>query len=216
MSGVGEASLVLGIISSVIAIVDGAKQVYDTAEKGEGLPEAFREVAERLPIVRTILASAEKHISDGDIDEPSCKAMKPVIERCGKKAESLNKLFKRVIPPDDASRAERYLKAVRTLGKGGKVETLMRGMLEDIQLLACDYGLKAVTADQIEQIAKAMKEVSEIEASVSDSEFQGTTATNNMFGDGTQNVNNVDGDQYLATGSAKMYNATSMTFGKDD
>jgi hypothetical protein len=217
MSG-AEAILVLGVVSSVIAVVDGAKQVYDAAANAEGLPEAFREVAERLPIVQNILASAEKHISDGDIDENSCKAMKPVIERCGKRAENLDKLFRKVIPPGDASRPERYLKAVRTLGKGGKVETLMMGMLEDTQLLASDYGLQAFTKDQIEQIAKALKEVSDIKISVPDSEFYDSTTTTNILGDvhGTQNINNVEGNQYLATGSAKQYNATTMSFGKDN
>jgi len=54
MSG-AEAILVLGVISSVISIVDGAKQAYDAAASAEGLPEAFREVAARLPIVRNTL-----------------------------------------------------------------------------------------------------------------------------------------------------------------
>jgi hypothetical protein len=40
MSGAG-AILVLGVISSVISIVDGAKQEYAAAANTEGLPEAF-------------------------------------------------------------------------------------------------------------------------------------------------------------------------------
>jgi hypothetical protein len=192
--------------------------VYDAAANVEGLPEAFREVVERLPRVRNILASAEKHIRDGDIDENPCKAMKPVIERCGKRAENLDKLFRNVIPPGDVSRPERYLNTVRILGKGGKVETLMMGMLEDTQLLASDYGLQAFIKDQIEHIAEALKEVSDIKISVPDSEFHDSTTTTNIPGDvhGTQNINNVKGNQILETGSAKLYNATTMSFGKDN
>jgi hypothetical protein len=76
--------------------------------------------------------------------------------------------------------------------------------LEDTQLLASDYGLQAFTKDQIEQIAKALKEVSDIKISVPDSEFYDSTTTTNILGDvhGTQNINNVEGNQYLATGSA--------------
>jgi len=96
----------------------------------------------------------------------------------------------------------------------------MHGMLEDVQLLASDYGMNTVTTDQIEQIAKALKEISDIKPSVPDSEFHDTAYTTNMLGDvhGTQNINNVERDQYLAIGSAKMdiYNATSMSFGKKD
>ncbi len=85
MAEVADASLLLGFISSVIAAVDGAKQVYNAAVNAEDLPEAFREVAERLTIVLNILASAEKHISDADVNESSCKAMKPVIVSCGRR-----------------------------------------------------------------------------------------------------------------------------------
>ena len=59
MSG-GEAALVLGVISSVISIIDAIKQVYDAAANVQGLPEAFREVSARLLIVR-ILVAAQKH-----------------------------------------------------------------------------------------------------------------------------------------------------------
>lgn len=47
MSG-AEASFALHAISSIIAIVDATKKVYDTATNTEGLPEAFREVDCRL------------------------------------------------------------------------------------------------------------------------------------------------------------------------
>ena len=50
MSG-AEAIAILGVISSIISIVDGTKQVYDAATNAQGLLEAFREVDARLPIV---------------------------------------------------------------------------------------------------------------------------------------------------------------------
>lgn len=64
MSGV-EAITILGLISSIIAIVDGIKRVHDTASNTRGLPEAFREVAARLPIVQDISSSAKRHVEDG-------------------------------------------------------------------------------------------------------------------------------------------------------
>ena len=105
MSG-AEAIAILGIISSVISIVDGTKQVYDAASNTNGLPEAFREVAARLPIVRDILDSAKRHIIAGDTNEESCKAAMNVVESCQSKAQNLEEIFKKVIPADDASRSE--------------------------------------------------------------------------------------------------------------
>jgi hypothetical protein len=148
MSG-AEAILVLGVISSVISIIDGIKQVYDAAADAEGLPDTFREVAGRLPLVKTILAAAQQQIDGGKADEASCKAMRPVIEACEEKSKKLDVLFRKVVPPDDASRLDRYFKAARTLGKGSQVESLMKGMLEDLQLLANNHGIKTVTTEQI-------------------------------------------------------------------
>lgn len=68
MSG-AEAIAVLGVISSIISIVGGTKKVYDAATNARGLPQAFREVADRLPIVKNILDLAKQHIEEGNVNE---------------------------------------------------------------------------------------------------------------------------------------------------
>lgn len=83
MSG-AEAIAVLGVIASIISIIDGTKQVYDAATDAHGLPEAFREVATRLPIIQRILASAKQRIEEGDTDEDSCKGVKDIVQSCHK------------------------------------------------------------------------------------------------------------------------------------
>jgi N-terminal domain on NACHT_NTPase and P-loop NTPases len=65
-----------GWISSIISIVDGFKQIYDATTNAQGLPEAFRDAAGRLPIVRNILGSAKQHIGKGHVDESSCTGVK--------------------------------------------------------------------------------------------------------------------------------------------
>ena len=76
MSG-AEAIAVLGVISSIISIVDGTKQVFDAATNAEGLLAAFREVAGRLLIVTNILDKSKQHISDD-----SCKGVKQIVDAC--------------------------------------------------------------------------------------------------------------------------------------
>ena len=219
MSG-AEAIAVLGIISSVISIIDAAKQVHDGASNAVGLPEAFREVAGRLPLVTAILKSAEQPIRDGKLDEASCEAIKPLVEECKSRAKALDDMFQKVLPPDDASRLDRYIRAAKTLGKGGKVETLMKGLLDDVTLLASRHGLETATAHQLDQVENAIQELSTMEPSVPDSEFQETTFTNNNFGDGPMTNNNVSGNQkYQANyGTGKQFQAETQTFnmGKDD
>jgi hypothetical protein len=46
MSGIGEASAVLGLISSIIAIFEVAHEIYDAASDVSGLPKKFRVAAD--------------------------------------------------------------------------------------------------------------------------------------------------------------------------
>ena len=201
MSG-AEATVVLGVISSIISIVDGTKQVYDAVINAQGLPEAFYEVTARLLIVQNILGSAKRHV-EGDTDEDSCKGVKDIVEGCRRKAKKLEELFQKVIPADGAFRAERYLSAVRTLGKGSRVETLMKGILEDVQLLAINYSITTVTDTQRKEVAEAIREVAALLPSLLEHAIEGTGFTAIHSGSGP--INQAQGDQYNNPGSSQIY-----------
>ncbi|KAH9203473.1 hypothetical protein DL95DRAFT_472355 [Leptodontidium sp. 2 PMI_412] len=51
---------VIGLISSVIAIIEAAKTVYDAAADAKGQPEEFRQVAARLPLLIGLLDNAKR------------------------------------------------------------------------------------------------------------------------------------------------------------
>lgn len=159
MSG-AEAIVVLGLISSTISIVGGIKKVYEAAKSAHGLPKAFCEVAGRLPIVGNILSLAEQNIHNGNVDEDSCQGVKQVAKACEEKAKKLDELFHKAISPDGASDLKRYYKAVKACGKSSEVERLMKRILEDVQLLTCEHGMKIATKIQQDQIAQAITEVS--------------------------------------------------------
>jgi hypothetical protein len=92
----------------------------------------------------------------------------------------------------------------------------MKGMLEDVQLLACERYMKMATKAQQEQISKAITEVSAVPPSVPEHVFQETGFTNINSGLGTQTNYNAQGE-YIAQGQARQYNAPggTMNFGKD-
>jgi hypothetical protein len=213
MSG-AEAVLVLGVISSIISIVDGIKQVYDAATDAKGLPEAFREVDARLPIIQNILNSAQRHISEGLVNEDSCKGVKSVVSACEKKTQRLDEIFHKVIAVDGATDLKRYYKAVTAYGKGNEVEKLMQGILEDIQLLSCAHGLKTATEAQQEELAKVITEISAVLPSVPEQEFKKSGIMANYSGSGTQYIAH---GEYIAQGEARQYNSGGgpMHFGKD-
>lgn len=208
---------VLGIISAVITIVDTIKQLYDGAHDSTGLPEAFREVTARLPLVRKILESVDSHLRGNETDDSSAEA-KAVLGQAQTKVLALKTLFDKVIPLDDDPRVDRYIKLVRTLGKGTKVETLMLGLMTDVQLLVSKCGLENATSQQIDQLHTAIEEISKIEPSVADSELPQWSFTNTNHGSGTQTNNNVAGDarlnQLYGNGTQNNYTGGVLNFGK--
>ena len=158
MSG-AKAGFVVGLIASVISIIEATKQ----DAKGQQ-PEAFRQVAARLPLVIEILHSAEERAQA--IDKAAQEALEPILESCKAKAENLKKIFQ-VIRKDDDKWYDRYKKALGTLGKGDKVECLMEGILKDIQVLACER-LGTATESQVKEIEEAIKQMNEMPSSFPD------------------------------------------------
>lgn len=217
MSG-AESLAVLGAVSSIITIVDATRKDYNAATNVNGLPEAFREVAGRLPIVLNILNSAKQSIDQGTVRPDSLESVKQSVEACKMKATRLDMLFHKAIPADGATSLNRYYKAVRAQGKGNGVEKLMKEMLEDLQLLACERGMKTATKAQEEEISKAIKEVSAIPRSVPEHFQEKTNFTANYSGSGAQTNYNARGE-YIAQGQARQNNYNSgggaMYFGKD-
>ena len=130
-----------------------------------------------------------------------------------KKAKKLGVLFQKVIRADGASRAERYPLVVRTLCKGNRVETLMKGMLEDVQLLAIDHGMTTVADTQRKEVADAIEEVAALHPSIPENAIEGTGFTS--IHSGSDPINQVQGDQYNNFGSGQIYHAQSMTFGSN-
>jgi alkaline phosphatase len=200
MSGVGEASLVLGIISSIISIIDATKQVYEAIEDEVGLPTNFKKSATRLPLISKLLEDAERYVNN-TADESIKAAFASTLEDCKVQATQLQELFEKVMPEESDSRWDRYVKAARTIGKGGRVESLVGGILDDLQLLATRFP-EVTTPRGKDQLAKAIEEVTKMEPSLPDGFEQtpayahyGSGAQNNNTGGGTQNNNNSTGNQ---------------------
>jgi hypothetical protein len=165
MSG-AEAGFAIGLISGLISIIEATKTVYDAARDAKGQPEAFRQVAARLPVVVEILQSAKRRAQN--LNEMEQEALEPVIESCEAKAESLNKLFRKVIQKDDDKWYDRYKKAIATVAKGSKVESLMGEILKDVQVIACEKLEATATSAQVKELEAAIKEMKEMPSSLTD------------------------------------------------
>ena len=81
-----ETGFVVGLISATITIIEATKAIYDSAKDVQGQPEAFRQVAARLPLVARILHNARARSSA--LNETEQEALEPVLESCKVKTEA--------------------------------------------------------------------------------------------------------------------------------
>ncbi|KAJ6262540.1 Vegetative incompatibility protein [Drechslerella dactyloides] len=189
-----EASVVVGLISSVISIIDATKRLYDAAKDAKGQPEAFRQVAARLPLVETILQEAGSRAQTLNVNKE--EALKPIVESCNQKARNLKKIFKKVLKKDDDKWFDRYKKIVSTLVKGQRVESLMGDILKDVQMIACEAG--TATDAQVKEIDHAIEQINELPSSLQDE--TGPVVTQNHRGSGHNIANTGRGAQHNGTG----------------
>ncbi|KAI6791304.1 hypothetical protein KC367_g8101 [Hortaea werneckii] len=232
MSG-AEVITVLGLISSVITIIETSRDVFDAASSADGLHEAFRAVSQNIPLVLTILRDCkttqelvEQDYSltvDEDLKhdiEESNKAVKPLIQACQDDAKQLQQIFQKVVPEDDTSRVERYKKAARAVlpGKKRKVEDLMKNILEKLQLLHTSRFFKSenerTNENRSKELDTAITQLSELSPSLRDNESQyNHHGSGGIFihpGNGTQNNYNQSGGS-----GNKQYNAGTLNIGRD-
>lgn len=235
MSGVEAVGLVLGIISSVISVVEATHKIFDAANDPKGLHEAFRKAAEKLPLVLRTLKAAERIqermeaecTSSNDTAKKqqiaaTSSEVEPFFETCKNDARALEDIFRRVLPGDDATRAERYQKALKSVlpRKGKKVEGLMQEILENLQLLQNHHYFQAADAEvgvkiDFKEIASGIEE---LKAFNKTSGAQDSDAGFHHSGSGAINVNSGRGEQFInsITGGKNnsQHNAKNQYFGQ--
>ncbi|OAA62072.1 repressible alkaline phosphatase precursor [Akanthomyces lecanii RCEF 1005] len=170
---------VLGIISAVISIVDATSKVYHAAKDEAGLPPNFKTVAAKLPLITRLLDDTERFVIK-EAGEGLTLALRPIVTDCNMKATQLQHLFEKVITAEGASRSERYVKAARTIGKGGRLLTTQIP--------------QAVSRRGQENLSEAIEDVSKVKPSLPDGFEDESTYAN--YGSGVQNVNTGPGSLY--------------------
>lgn len=194
MSG-AEAAFVIGLVSGVIAIVEATKTVYDAAKDAKGQPEAFRQVAARLPLVIKILGQAKERLLT--LDETDQEAQEDLLKSLKDKTAKLEEIFQKVVRKDDDKWYERYTKAAKTVLKGDKVEGLMEGILKDIQVLAFERLTGVATEADKKEVEEGIKHMKQLPPSL-----EGETAyvVQNHQGSGNNNANTGAGAMHTGTG----------------
>ncbi|KAJ6019784.1 hypothetical protein N7499_003119 [Penicillium canescens] len=162
MSG-AETSLVDVQASSVISIIDATLDYYLHMKDKKDLPEAFHSVARVLSTVRDILGAFREQINR----PPGIGIAKSqsAIITFDNEAIWLREMFHIVARSGEEPCAE-YLKAALTVSKGVPVESMMKKILEGVQLLVDDHLVDMASDKQTKALAKALEEISTIPPSI--------------------------------------------------
>lgn len=135
--------------------------MYTAYRDIDGVPDVVKNALAQFHLVRATLSDVrtdvDKHHRNHSPE--SYQAMKEVLRSCETKISSLDKIFSAIIPPPQEhmkkqpslrQRLIRFTTAVSfTFSRGKKVEYLMMGVLQDIQLLASNRILSSTTRDHI-------------------------------------------------------------------
>ncbi|KAK0618813.1 hypothetical protein B0T14DRAFT_431703 [Immersiella caudata] len=150
---------VISLISAIVGIIDGAVKLYNAASDVSGAPEAVRDAAARLPLIKQTLMTAIAGLNrDAKESQELYSAMYTCLKSCYKKIEKLDGIFRKVISPRGASRARRLFGAARASIKEDTVVTLMDGIRDDLQVLAANYGIRLATRTEMKTLLQTISD----------------------------------------------------------
>jgi hypothetical protein len=187
---------VISGISAIIGIIDASIKIYDSAQKDLKLSETFKAVGRRLPVILDTLQTCKSHLEPIEDTIPSdvCEALEKTLEACDDKAGRLRQIFEKVIPGENEAWKKRYVKVIRRLGKGNKVEELMALITEDVQLVVNHRAVQSAKPEQNAELKNIVKEMKSIQPSILEEESRAMTFDSGG-GAQTNNVNSGSGQQ---------------------
>ena len=162
MSG-AEALAVVGIIGNTIPLVDlickAISRIKEYGAEAQDVPKASRDIESGLLLIGQTLSQIQIRVSDGQVLEESCEALKEVVGNCEAKLAELKIIFEKVSPQDGASRGERVWKAVVSLWQEKKVEGISQALWRSLQSLTLFQVLATPTIREIQALVENTSEL---------------------------------------------------------
>lgn len=175
-------------IEGLIEVTEGIAEAYNPIKDLRGLPEAFQEVNKLLPLVEQTLRDVESPAKKFNSSDEA-KALETVLYGYNEKAGKLLEIFMKIAKNSrDQYDSSVYRAIVIKQGKH-RVETLMDGILEDLEALVSHHIFPAEIQMQIEPLADARKELAKAPPSLADSNLAEQPSTANQYGDNNRQYN---------------------------
>ncbi|KAH6683574.1 hypothetical protein F5X68DRAFT_242445 [Plectosphaerella plurivora] len=223
----------IGAVAGIIGLLQATSASYTIISKIIDRPKAFDIVGEHtelvLAILRRVLAqlAAQPSLGQTEQDHEEDIASEKILTSCKSKAEELKRIFDEInekIKRDQSATSWARVRAwYRHAVKGTKanrVETIMKEIFQGVQQLGQLQLFKLATQNDIGNIQRAIEDLSLVEPSLPDAEFDNKHTIN-----ANQTVEpNAWGQQNIPSGGVNTfvsgkYNVTgesaTVNFGKD-
>jgi hypothetical protein len=191
---------VIGVIAGAIGILSVTAEIYESIQEIRGLPQAFREVGDKIPLVIDTLKQVRAAARRAPEDRRA--VITNIVSTCERRAKTLYLILGKLQPYDESTALfdlDRYVSTIRSWGKKGRVEDLLKKILEDVTLLVQNHAVNSVGEEQIRKLSQALEHVSAVEPSAPDDMLEASG--------GIQISHGGTGDQYNQLGDGNVNNA---------
>jgi hypothetical protein len=144
----GEALAVVGVVASIVQLVDFSSKVLhrlnDFRSSREELPKIFESVKAELPILLETLNQTKDAVEKGSVKEESKKALLLVVKGCQTQITILDNLISNSLPQEEDSWRKRTGKTILCLRQDSKVNKITATLRTHIQSLT-NYRVAALS-----------------------------------------------------------------------
>ena len=150
LTQMAEALAVVGIVANIVQLVDfGSKILHRLTEfqsSVENVPESFRHIKAKLPLLLHTLQQTKEAIEAGSIKDDTTKALLPAIEGCWEQIKLLDEVLLKTLPSSGDSWTKRSRKAIwMSLRYDSKVEKITAIIRDYIQTLTYHHATTSST-----------------------------------------------------------------------
>ena len=155
-----EAVALVGLAASIVSLVDVSAKVVsrlcDFTSNSADIPESFRSLWTRLPLLTATLQDIQSQAETGHIPDDTLNALNDVIGSTSKHVSILQIHLTKILPSEDASKLERALKALKSVAKEDQVQQAFEKIHKNIAFLILYQTTRHVgTGDRIlEELSK--------------------------------------------------------------
>lgn len=148
------AANVAGLIMSIASLIDlGVKitaRLHDFTTRTSEVPEFFRSLEKRLPLLTPTLKFIQQQADAGCLSAEVSTALRSLTQSASTQLEVVETCLSKITPPSDASCLQRAVKTLQSLTKDGNIRSAVERIHQDIDFLVLHQTTQHVDAsDQI-------------------------------------------------------------------